>query len=294
MAVHASGAAGKAKMLRLSSFAVARGMRTGMFRSFFRGRGIEFDSVRQYQYGDDVRAIDWNVSARTGKTYVKTFAEERDMALFLVLDASLSMHTGTGRKTRLDQALESAALLAFAAEQLPCPVGGVVFGGETGTFRRPAEGPDNVLSLLHAFESFRTDAPGSALSEALRGCLPLLPPSSLVVVLSDFRVSGFRQALEQLAGRHRVIAVRITDPSDFSVPGGGVVRFQDPETGACMPCRPDGFAFRSAWEKDGKENAAWWRSLCLRSGVFPFSLSVDSDAAAALSSFFASNAGGGV
>ena len=147
MAVHASGAAGKAKMLRLSSFAVARGMRTGMFRSFFRGRGIEFDSVRQYQYGDDVRAIDWNVSARTGKTYVKTFAEERDMALFLVLDASLSMHTGTGRKTRLDQALESAALLAFAAEQLPCPVGGVVFGGETGTFRRPAEGPDNVLSL---------------------------------------------------------------------------------------------------------------------------------------------------
>ena len=279
--------AGKARMLRLASFPIAQEMRTGAFRSFFRGRGIEFDSVREYQYGDDVRAIDWNVSARTGKTFVKTFSEERDLSVFIILDASKSMNTGSHGKTKLEQAFEAAALTAFAAEQLPCPVGGVVFDGKIGPFMKPAEGLDNVISLFSVFESFNTETPGSALTGAISGCMPVLSSRSLVIILSDFRAAGFKKALARLAFYPKVIAVKITDPSDRELPGCGLLRFSDPETREEILCRPDRYSFKSAWEKDSSENAAYWKSICIRSGALPFELPVNVDAAPGLASFFA-------
>lgn len=279
--------AGKARMLRLASFPIAREMKTGAFRSFFRGRGIEFDSVREYQYGDDVRAIDWNVSARTGKTFVKTFSEERDLSVFIILDASRSMNTGTGEKSKLDHAVEAAALISFAAEQLPCPVGGVVFDGKIGPFIKPAEGLENVISLFTVFEGFRTDVPGSALTETISGCMPVLSSPSLVIILSDFRVSGFKKALERLAFYHKVIAVKITDSATGEIPGHGLIRFSDPETREEILCRPESYSFKTAWEKDSSENTAYWNSLCAKCGVLPFELPVNLDAAAALAAFFA-------
>lgn len=278
----------KARMIRLAALPVAQEMKTGAFRSFFRGRGIECDSVREYQYGDDVRAIDWNVTARTGKTFVKTFSEERDLSVFIILDASNSMMLGTTVKSKFEYAVEAAALLAFAAEQLPCPVGGIVFNSGIGSFVKPAEGFDTVVALLSVFETYNVGMgdPGSALTETIAGCIPALPSASMVVIFSDFRVSGFKKELERLAFYHKVVAARITDPSDKRMPGSGILRFRDPETKTEILCRPDSHSFQSAWEKEYAENISLWRSICIRCGAVPVELSVTSDAASSLAAFF--------
>ena len=283
-----SSIAAKAGMLRLASFAVAQGLKSGAFASHFRGRGIEFDSVRQYQYGDDVRAIDWNVSARTDRTFVKVFAEERDSPVFVILDASFSMLTGAVSKTRLEQAMEAAALIVFAAERLGCPVGALAFDGGIGALARPASGAAHALSLLYALDGFAPSARGSALSKAARAALPVLPSSSLVVVISDFRIEGFREPLERLKERHKVVPVRVADPVDKAIPGKGLLRLRDPESGKSILCRPKSAGFQAAWKKENEERAALWRSACLKCGAASFELSTGDDAAAALAAFFAS------
>ncbi len=279
--------AAKAEMLKLASFAVAQGLKSGAFASHFRGRGIEFDSVRQYQYGDDARAIDWNVSARTGKTFVKLFEEEHDSPVFVIVDASLSMQTGRLSKSRLEQAIEAAALIVFAAERLGCPAGGLAFDGELGPLARPASGAAHALSLLYALDGFTPTSRGSALSKAVSAALPVLPSASLVVLISDFRVKGFKKPLERLSYRHNVAAVRIADPADEALPARGLLRLRDPESGRAILCRPKSASFQDAWKKENDERAALWRAACLKCGAAPLTLSTGDDAAAALAAFFA-------
>ena len=282
--------AAKALMLELASFAVAKGLKSGAFASHFRGRGIEFDLVRQYQLGDDARAIDWNVSARSDKTFVKVFEEERDAPVFAIVDASLSMLTGVGAKTRLEQAMEAAALIAFAAERLGCPVGGVAFDGGLGPLLRPASGRERVLNLLYALLGFVPSTRGTALFKAASAALSVLPASSLVVVISDFRVEGFALALGQLKMRHTVVALRIADPADEALPGSGLLRLRDAETGRVIFCRPRSHTFQARWKNKSEERIRLWRASCLKCGAAPFTLSTEDDAAATLAAFFASPA----
>ena len=283
-----SSIAAKAAALKLASFAVSQGLKSGAFASSLRGRGIEFDSVRQYQFGDDARAIDWNVSARTDKTFVKVFAEERDSPVFVIVDASLSMLTGAGSKTRLEQAMEAAALIVFAAERLGCPVGGVAFDGALGPLVPPAAGGTHALSLLYSLLGFKPSVRGTALSKAASAALPVLPSASLVVLLSDFRVEGFAEAIGQLKMRHEVVAVRIADPLDDALPGRGLARLVDAETATSILCWPRSAAFQSSWKKKSEERSRLWRASCLKCGAAPLALSTEDDAAARLAAFFAS------
>ena len=283
-----SSIAAKAGMLKLASFAVAQGLKSGAFASHFRGRGIEFDSVRQYQFGDDARAIDWNVSARSDKTFVKVFAEERDSPVFVIVDASFSMLTGSAPKSRLEMAMEAAALIAFASERLGCPVGGAAFDGALGPLVRPSAGSAHALSFLYALFGFAPSTRGTALSKAVSAALPLLPSASLVVVLSDFRVEGFAEAIGRLKMRHTVVPVRIADPLDAALPGKGLLRLHDPESGKSILCRPRSARLQAAWKKENEESAARWRASCLKCGAAPLALSTEDDAAASLAAFFAS------
>ena len=283
-----SSIAAKAAALKLASFAVAQGLKSGAFASHFRGRGIEFDSVRQYQFGDDARAIDWNVSARTDKTFVKLFAEERDSPVFVIVDASFSMLTGSAAKTRLEMAMEAAALIVFAAERLGCPVGCIAFDGALGPLARPAQGAEHVLALLYALLGFAPSVRGTALAKAVSAALPLLPSASLVVVLSDFRVEGFAEAIGRLKMRHEVVAVRIADPADDIIPARGLVRLVDAESGKSILCWPRSASFQSSWKKENDDRVRQWRASCLKCGAAPLSLSTEDDAAATLAAFFAS------
>lgn len=276
----------RARYLKIAAISISEGMRMGGFRSCFRGQGLEFAGVREYERGDDIRAIDWNVTARSGKPFVKLYHEERELSVFLVVDNSFSMYSGSVSVSRREKALEAAALIAFAASQNASPVGSVVFDGITGTLLKPSARKDQTLIVLRSIENHTSQNVGSALSGAIAGASRVLRSRSLVVIISDFRTSGYEQALGILSSKHDVLAVRITAPVDFSLPQAGYLPFKDPESGHVASFPTNTAAFRDDWEKEQSESLDRWKHICLRRGVSPLILPVDSDAVQVLSLFF--------
>jgi uncharacterized protein (DUF58 family) len=276
----------RARYLKLAALTVSEGMQSGSFRSCFRGQGMDFDGVREYERGDDIRAIDRNVTARSGRPFVKLYREERELTVFLVVDLSLSMDSGPGAVTRREKALEIAALIAFAAEYGANPVGAVAFDGVTGTAIRPRQGRDQVLSILTSLDHRKPAALGTALGSAIAGASRALRSRSLVAVISDFRATGYEKALGILARRHDALAIRVVSPVDQTLPNAGYVPFVDPETGLRASFATGSAGFREQWERESQESVDRWRHLCVRRGVSPLVISTEDDAARNLSLFF--------
>ncbi|MBO5137863.1 MAG: DUF58 domain-containing protein [Spirochaetaceae bacterium] len=284
----------RANALRLSSKIISDGIRAGAFRSVYRGRGIEFSGVREYLRGDDVRSIDWNVTARMGKTFVKQFEEDRELILFLVVDASLSMQTGSSQKSRLYSALEIAALTAFAATHTNSPVGCVVFAKDILFGVEPKASHDQVLLLLSHFDNVLKSSyadkvernTGSALGKALKGTAKMLKKRSLVLVISDFRTTGYEKPLAVLCTKHDVVAVRITDSCDLELPEIGTVPFVDAESGFVQRFPTNAASFRREWREEGRQRLERWRGICSRRGAVPLEISTDEDVAQKLQQFF--------
>jgi uncharacterized protein (DUF58 family) len=282
----------RARFLRLSAMNISSQMRSGSFRSLFRGHGMEFAGVREYLQGDDVRAIDWNVTSRMGKPFVKLFNEEREISVFLIVDRSLSMTVGSGKRSRLSQASETAALLAFAAEQHSGSLGAALFHGELECILPPAQGRSQVMTVIRKLDSSvqgLNSVHGSALSSALAGAGRILRSRSLVAVISDFRVSGYEQQLALLARKHDVLAIRITDPLDTEFPAAGYIPFYDPETGLHRSLPTSSPSFRREWETRGREHLSRWYDHCIRRGAHPLEISTESDPASILGHFFAAS-----
>jgi uncharacterized protein (DUF58 family) len=277
--------ADRARYLKLAAISISEGMRTGGFRSCFRGQGIEFDGVREYERGDDIRSIDWNVTARSGKAFVKMYREERELTVFLVVDDSLSMTTGPGSVSRREKALEAAALIAFAAEQNASPVGMVMFDGVSGKVFKPRSGRDQVLSILTSLDRRERPIAGSVLGSALAGASRVLRSRSLVVIISDFRTTGYEKALGILSRRHDVLAVRIISPADNELPKAGYVPFVDPESGIRASFPTGSAAFREHWARENRESVSRWEHVCVRRGVSSLLLSTEDDAVRELSRF---------
>lgn len=278
--------ADRARYLKLAAISISEGMRTGGFRSCFRGQGMEFDGVREYERGDDIRSIDWNVTARSSKAFVKMYREERELTVFLVVDDSLSMDTGPGSVAKREKTLETAALIAFAAELNASPVGLALFDGALGTVLKPRSGRDQVLSVLTALDHHNKAVPGSVLGNALAGASRVLRSRSLVVVISDFRTTGYEKALGILARRHDVLAIRMVSPADSELPDAGYIPFFDPETGVRASFPTGSASFREYWSREHRESVSRWEHVCLRRGVSTLVLSTEDDAVRELSRFF--------
>lgn len=279
--------ADRARYLKLAALSLSEGMRSGGFRSCFRGQGMEFDAVRAYERGDDIRSIDWNVTARSGHPYVKMFREERELTVFIIFDISLSMETNGGLVPKRAKALEAAALLAFASGHNASPLGAVTFDRQIQTVYKPSTSRDQILSVLVSLENDRASGPGSALAGALAGSSRVLRSRSLVAVLSDFRTAGYEKSLALLARHHDVVAARIESPADSCLPAAGLVPFRDPETGAEALLPTGNPSFREQWEREYRENRSRWEQACLRRGVSPLVLSTEEDTLRELSAFFA-------
>jgi uncharacterized protein (DUF58 family) len=270
----------------------------GDFSSIFRGQGMEFDEARHYEAGDDVRSIDWNVSARFGTPFVKLYREERELSILILLDTSASMRgggrflEGRDRPSPYEQGLLAAALIALSAERGGQRVGAVFFDRELEVFP-PRKGRRHVMALVsgavrYQKESLRTSGSGrgSNLKAALAGAGRLLKRRSLVVVISDFYSLSWEQELGDLRRRHDVIALRVKDPLDMELPNLGLVTMEDPETGVKINA-PSGFvSFGEAWAQWHKERGELWESVCRRCGASYLELSTADDAAAALFRFF--------
>ncbi len=218
------------KGIELRTRSLVTSLFSGEYRSVFRGQGIEFAEVREYQHGDDFRAIDWNVSARMGHPFVKTYVEERELTLLLVVDQSGSLQFGRpGTKAAL--AVEVAAVLALAAARHNDRVGALMFADKVEFVVRPAKGRPHALRVIRDLVAFRPRGRGTNLGEALRYAARLLHHRAIVAVLSDFRAEGWEQPLGQLASNHDVVAIMTDDPREVHLPDAGWVDMQDAETG---------------------------------------------------------------
>jgi uncharacterized protein (DUF58 family) len=278
----------RAASLRLTAISLANSMRSGSFRSLYKGQGIEFCGVREYLRGDDVRAIDWNVTARMGKPFVKLFEEERELAVFLVVDCSASMTSGAASKSRIASALETAALLALAAEQNGSPVGVVLFDGDIRFSLAPKTVRDHVMLMLSRFDNAGTaQSPGSALDNALSGAAKLLRKRSLIFVVSDFRAAGWETPLSVLAVKHDVVAIRIADAFDAELPTVGMIPFTDPETSYRLQLPTSSAAFRREWQKAHQQRTDAWMTICTKNGASPLIIPTNDDPARCLAAFFA-------
>jgi uncharacterized protein (DUF58 family) len=268
---------------------LAEDLLSGNFRSVFKGQGIEFDEVRHYEPGDDVRSIDWNVSARFGTPYVKMYREERELSVVIVLDGSASMDStdrGTTLLSPYEQGVLAAALIAFSAEQAGQRVGAVFFDREIAKVFPPRKGRAHTMAIISGALRFSPAGKGSNLGAALIGAGRLLKRRSMVALISDFLCVNWEQELGDLARRHDVIALRITGPLDKEMPNAGLISLEDPETGVKFHA-PTGFpSFRSAWREWHTERAQLWEAICRRSGAACLELSTSDYAPSVLRRFF--------
>lgn len=203
----------------------------GEYQSAFRGRGMEFDEVREYQPGDDVRTIDWNVTARAGTPFVKRFVEERELNVVLAVDLSASGAFGSVDRLKRETATELAAVLAFAAIRKNDKVSLVGFTDQVELYLPPRKGRKHVLRIIRELVNFEPDRPGTDIAAALDRLAHLLTKRSVVFLISDFLDLGYESPLRLLHRRHDVIALRITDPREESLPRVGLINLIDAESG---------------------------------------------------------------
>lgn len=277
----------KAAYLRIVATDLADGMKSGNFRSLYRGQGIEFSGVRDYIRGDDIRSIDWNVTARMGRPYVKVFEEERELQIFLILDDSLSMQLGTGKRTKYDTAAEAAALITIAAEMNSCPLGAVFFDGAIHFTCSPQLGRERTMLVLTQLDKgSENPVTGSVLGNALNGAGRLLKKRSLVFVLSDFRSGDWEKPLISLAHKNDVVALRLLDRFDDQLPNIGYVPFSDCESDLTMRLPTSSERFKKEWRIQNESNVKRWQEICVKHGIMPVSLNTSDEPLQVLTSIF--------
>ncbi len=277
----------RASYLRIVARDLADGMKAGNFKSLTRGQGIEFAGVRNYIRGDDIRSIDWNVTARMANPFVKIFEEERELQIFIVVDSSKSMFLQTGGKTKYAAAAEAAALITIAAEMNGCPVGAVFFDGAIHFSCKPQFGREQTMLILtHLDRLSEKEVTGSVLGNALNGAGKLLKKRSLVFVLSDFRCGDWQKPLISLAQKNDVVALRLQDIFDSELPNLGTVPFVDCESGYKLTIPTTTARFKKEWRSYNLSNTRKWQDECTKHGIMPVVFNTHQDALLVLSNIF--------
>jgi uncharacterized protein (DUF58 family) len=228
----------------------------GAYRSVFKGSGIAFEEVREYQPGDDIRSIDWNVTARMGHPFVKRFIEERELTLLLVLDVSASQRFGTRAQEKREVAAELAALLAFCAIANNDKVGLLTVSDRVEKFVPPRKGTRHALRLMRDILFHEPAHAGTQLRAGLDFLNRVLRRRAVVFLLSDFRDTGYEKAFRRTAKRHDLIAVHHGDPLEQRLPAVGLIQVQDAETGASLLIDSSDPAFQQAQQEVAQKGRA--------------------------------------
>jgi uncharacterized protein (DUF58 family) len=222
------------RRIEITTRHLVRDIVAGEYSSAFRGRGVEFAEVREYQPGDDVRTIDWNVTARLGAAYVKRFLEERELTVMFVVDVSASGSFGSLRRTKEALAIEVCAVLALAAARNNDRVGAILFTDRVERHVEPAKGRRHSLRVISDLLSCEPVGSGTDLTAALTDLEPTLRRRAVIFVLSDFLGAADDGVLPRLARRHDVVALHLVDPRERALPDSGIITLWDPETGAWL------------------------------------------------------------
>jgi uncharacterized protein (DUF58 family) len=258
----------------------------GSYHSVFRGRGMEFAEVRDYEPGDDVRTIDWNVSARMGHPFVKKFTEERELTVVLAVDVSGSERFGTETNTKMQLATEVSALLAFSAIRNNDRVGLLLFTDQVETFVPPRKGREHALRVLRELLAFDPVGRGTDVTQALDYLRHVVTKRAVVFLVSDFHDQGFEKTLRVFSRKHDVIAVSVSDPREYALPPGGLVAVEDPETGELGVIDTGSARVRQVYAAAAATDRERVRESFRQTGVDLLELATDEDYEVPLVRFF--------
>jgi uncharacterized protein (DUF58 family) len=250
------------RRIEISTRGLVNEVFSGEYHSVFKGRGMNFAEVREYQYGDDIRSIDWNVTARAGAPFVKIFEEERELTVMLVVDVSASGDFGTRERLKGEVAVEICALLAFSAIKNNDKVGLIIFSDRIEKFVPPRKGRRHVLRVLRELLYHEPEGRGTDIAGALEYLTHVQRKKAVTFLVSDFRDEGFEKALAVAGRRHDLVAIRLGDDRERALPALGYLDLEDPETGERIVVNTSDDGFRRAFsERVEAERAAQDRAL---------------------------------
>ncbi|MGB1307409.1 MAG: DUF58 domain-containing protein [Oceanihabitans sp.] len=247
----------------------------GEYHSTFKGRGMTFSEVRQYQYGDDVRNIDWNVTARYNEPYIKVFEEERELIMMLMVDISGSELFGTETQFKNEIVTEIAATLAFSATQNNDKIGLILFSNEVELYIPPKKGRSHVLRIIRELIEFQPKSKGTNIAEALKFMRNVMKKKAIVFVLSDFIADDYKQTLKIASGKHDVTGIRVYDKHEEKMPNLGMVQMQDEETGELMLVNTQSKTVRNNYSKFHQEKVTYFKDSFAKSGAGTIDCRVD-------------------
>ncbi|MCG8205896.1 DUF58 domain-containing protein [Tenacibaculum finnmarkense] len=258
----------------------------GEYHSTFKGRGMTFSEVRQYQYGDDIRAIDWNVTARYNEAHIKVFEEERELTMMLLVDVSGSESFGTSDQFKKDTVTEIAATLAFSATKNNDNVGLILFSDQMELYIPPKKGKSHVLRIIRELIEFKPKSKQTNINEALKFLSSITKKKAIVFVLSDFMDDDYERTLKLVGKKHDVTGIRIYDKHDEEIPNLGMVPMQDAETGDTHLVNTSSASVRNQYKENALRLADYFETTFKKSGSGTINTRVDENYVKSLLGYF--------
>jgi len=257
----------KVRKIEIKTRGLSNQIFSGEYHSAFKGRGMTFSEVREYQAGDDIRSIDWNVTARFNNTYVKVFEEEREMTVMLLVDVSASGAFGTQKQLKQDLITELCAVLAFSSIQNNDKIGVIFFTDKIEKFIPPKKGKSHVLRIIRDLIEFKPEHKKTDLKLALKYLTSVIKKRSIAFVISDFMSPDFSDALKIANRKHDLVALRIYDKRELELPNVGFVKMMDAETNALKWIDTSDKAVRTQYVVNAKKKEQYLKDLFNKSGV---------------------------
>jgi uncharacterized protein (DUF58 family) len=257
----------KVRKIEIKTKGLSNHIFAGEYHSAFKGRGMAFSEVREYQPGDDVRSIDWNVTARFNHPFVKVFEEERELTVMLLVDVSGSENFGTRKQFKSELITELCAVIAFSAIQNNDKIGVIFFSDKIEKFIYPKKGKQHILRIIRELIEFKPEHTGTDLTLALQNFIQVVKKRSIAFLISDFMSEGFEDALKIVARKHDLVTLRIYDKGERTLPDLGLVRLKDAETGKSIWVDSANKNVRKQYEKWWKEKEDYLAKLFMKSGI---------------------------
>jgi uncharacterized protein (DUF58 family) len=276
----------KVRKIELKTRGLSNQVFSGTYKTRFKGRGMSFSEVRQYQYGDDVRNIDWNVTARTNEPYVKVFEEERELTFMLLIDISGSSFFGTTHQNKMEFATEIAATLAFSANANNDKVGAIFFSDKVEKFIPPKKGKPHILRILRDMLYAKPQQATTNLNEPLKYLTNIVSKRCTAFILSDFMCQGYDNGIKLAANRHDTVGIHLYDPIEADMPNVGLLPVIDAETGSSRWIDTASPAVRDNYNNWYQNNLTYFKQSFLRNGADVVSIATNESYISALIKFF--------
>ena len=276
----------KVRKIEIKTRGLSRNIFAGEYHSAFKGRGMTFSEVREYQYGDDIRNIDWNVTARYNHPYIKVFEEERELTVMLLIDVSGSREFGTISKLKKNQITEIAAVLAFSAIQNNDKIGVIFFSDKIEKFIPPKKGKTHILHIIRELIDFKPESRKTDITNALRYLTNAIKKRCTAFVISDFMDEKFEDALKIANNKHDVMALKVFDAREKELPSVGLIKFKDAETGEDIWIDTSDSKLRNQYAQYWRNKEAEHKDIFSKAGVDYGTVRTDEDYVKTLMNLF--------